>query len=103
MTREVKIAKIQKACNAADPGLELQNAVMLRHILRAFHVKKLKYRIGAQGYFIDSGSLTATNARWQVLHNDLAKQNDPCVDFLYRVLVADDEDRGLKTEPVGNE
>ncbi|MGE4257242.1 MAG: hypothetical protein AB7E84_18795 [Xanthobacteraceae bacterium] len=93
MTREVKIAKIQQACNAADPELELQKGVMLRHILRTFHVKKLKYRIGAQGYFIDSGSLTATNARWQVLQNDLAKQNDPCIDFLYRVLVADDEDR----------
>jgi hypothetical protein len=76
---------------------------MLRHILRAFHVKKLKYRVGAQGYFIDSESLTATNARWQVLQNDLANQSDPCIDFLYRVLVADHEDRGLTTEPVGIE
>jgi hypothetical protein len=103
MTKEVKIAKIQQACNAADPGLEFQKGVMLRHILRAFHVKKLKYRVGAQGYFIDSGSLTTTNARWQVLQNDLAKQNDSCIDFLYRVLVADDEDPGLTTELVGDE
>lgn len=103
MTRELKIAKVQRACNAADPGLKDQKGVMLRHILKAFHVNKLKYRVGAQGYFIESGSLTATNARWQVLQNDLAKQNDSCIDFLYRVLVANDEHHGRTTELVGNE
>jgi hypothetical protein len=85
MTREEKIAKICAACIATDPGLaSVGEPVQLRHILKAFRLKKLKYTIGSEGNFVGPASLVATTeARWQPLKNDLAMQDETCVDFLY--------------------
>ena len=85
MTRKQKIEKIREACIAVHPGLAAQQQLRLRHVLKVFHVKKLKYMVGAGGYFVDPVSLTATHARWLALNNDLNLQDDPCVDFLYQL------------------
>ena len=88
MLKEEKIAKIRGECCATNPGLAAGQPIMLRHIVQAFRVKKLKYWVGSAGYFIEPVSLTATNARWQALENELTKQDDACIDFLYQVLAA---------------
>ena len=85
MTRKEKIEKIREACIAVHPALGLEYQVRLRHVLKVFHVKKLKYMVGAGGYFVDPVSLTSTHARWLALNNDLNLQDDQCIDFLYQL------------------
>ena len=85
MTREEKIATIRSACMAADPGLaSVAEPIQLRHILKAFRLKKLKYTVGSEGDFIGPASLVAvTKATWRPLENDLVKQDNTCIEFLY--------------------
>lgn len=85
MTREEKIAAIREVCRATNKGLEAGEPVRLRHILRAFHLSKIKYRVGAAGHFVDPVSLTATNARWLARENDLTLQDEECIEFLYQL------------------
>ena len=86
MTREEKIAVITSVCGAACPS-DLRSIVRLRNVIIAFRKNKVSFTIGAQGYFVDPKSLTATHARWDAFQNDLTKQSDGCVEFLYECLV----------------
>jgi hypothetical protein len=86
MTRKEKIARVRDVCIASNLGLGVERRIKLRHVLKAFHVKKLKYRVGAEGYFVEIGSPTVVNARWHASQNDLIMQDDRCIDFLYQVL-----------------
>jgi hypothetical protein len=86
MTREEKIQKIREMCLATNRDLEAGQPVRLRHIVNAFYVKKLKYRIVDAGHFLDPVSLTTTTAKWGAFKNDLTLQDDPCIDFLHQVL-----------------
>ena len=84
MTREEKIAAITTICAAANPDdSHIQSVVKLRHIVVAFRRNKINYTLGAQGYFLNPRTLTATHARWDVFQNDLRRQSEVCVNFLY--------------------
>jgi hypothetical protein len=88
MTREEKIAAITNVCAAACPDdPQVRSVVRLRNVVIAFRKSKVSYTIGAQGYFLDPKSLTATHARWDAFQNDLTKQSDRCVEFLYECFV----------------
>ena len=91
MDRAQKIEAITRVCVAAQPARpQLRSLVRLRDIVVAFRRQRQHYTIGAQGYFVAPQSLTATHARWNALQNDLTRQDDACVDFLYRVLCGGD-------------
>jgi hypothetical protein len=84
MTRNEKIETITTVCAAASPrDLHARNYLRLSHVLAAFRNHKANYTIGPQGFFLNPGSRTSTHVRWDVFKNDLTRQSDECVDFLY--------------------
>jgi len=84
MTREEKIETITTVCAAASPtDPHARTYLRLSHVLAAFRNQKAKYTNGPQGFFLTPGSRTPTHLRWDVFKNDIKKQSDECVDFLY--------------------
>jgi hypothetical protein len=93
MTRLQKLTAIRKECISANStDSRIGAPVQLRHVVVALRMAKAHYVVGAEGYFLASDTFMSTGVRWNARQNDLANQDDDCIDFIYRALVKQTDD-----------